>query len=382
MVDNELQRSFYFAQKHGNLQPHLFEDWKRILERGHDPNEDWTRQGITEGTKRSSPLFHAILEGETRLAELLLEHGADPERYNSHGHTALQGAVAQSDGSIVKLLLERGASSSSPIRSEFLCGGTALHLAAVEGSAGIVDELISRGADALARTAVGWTAADLAILDRQDRLLPAILGRIDLKDTVRGYYVDVDEAALDESPDTAAYLIEHGAHGTESKHVSLYYHCLSEILSSPEHHVENGASFCESMSSSMETALLKKANMRGDTSWPRNLCVSCKLLESRDSGQALQIFQHCDDWEALLSSAELGCNLCQYFVEVLDHHWCLLHQIDRKYMQQWGVSRAVRISVERPARRPVPWKGDHRLIVACGDRISFTDLNHVQSTPT
>ena len=109
-----------------------------------------------------TPLAMAAIFGFVRVVELLLEYNAN---VHAHGRTILHlvARIGMDDTrGVAKLLLDHGADvhatdSEWPVR-----GFTALHEAAEEGHADVVQVLIHYGVDVLARTDDGQTAQDLA----------------------------------------------------------------------------------------------------------------------------------------------------------------------------------------------------------------------------
>lgn len=96
--------------------------------------------------KLSRYLVVAALLGETTRVKALLRAGADPERADSEGTTALYVASVNGAAEIARLLLAAGASpdtESSGLGSE----GTPLCAAACWGHTETVRELLAHGAD-------------------------------------------------------------------------------------------------------------------------------------------------------------------------------------------------------------------------------------------
>jgi hypothetical protein len=120
--------------------------------------------GDGEHARWYTPLAMAAIFGFVRVVELLLNN--DPRAdVHAHGRTILHlvARIGMDDTrGVAKLLLDHGADvhatdSEWPVR-----GFTALHEAAEEGHADVVQVLIHYGADVLARTDDGQTAQDLA----------------------------------------------------------------------------------------------------------------------------------------------------------------------------------------------------------------------------
>lgn len=182
---NLLEPLYHVYTRHRIGRQHLHKEWEKALQQGRDSNEEC--RGGPDG-RRSSPLFSAVLDNDFRLACLLLDHGAQIEKYNPRGLTVLQEAILERHGTIVQLLLDHGANSDTsilckllfdpkaprlasmeriPSCSTFLLGGTSRHLAVVEGLVDTATRLLLRGANPPASTHVGWTPLDIALLNHQ-----------------------------------------------------------------------------------------------------------------------------------------------------------------------------------------------------------------------
>ncbi|RSL88727.1 hypothetical protein CEP52_015119 [Fusarium oligoseptatum] len=103
-------------------------------------------------------LTHAAWLGRDDFVELLLENGADPNRREQHGRTALHIAIKQGYSSIVATLVDHGADIDARVHS-----WTPLLLAAKHGWFQIPEYLIKKEADVNAadyhrRTALHWAA--------------------------------------------------------------------------------------------------------------------------------------------------------------------------------------------------------------------------------
>lgn len=107
-----------------------------------------------------TPLALAIFFGQPAVARLLIERGADvnAQAENAQHVGAIHAAVARQDQEILSLLLQRGA---DPNRTQQL-GFTALHGTAGAGNRLLSELLISHGADRKAKSDDGKVPADLA----------------------------------------------------------------------------------------------------------------------------------------------------------------------------------------------------------------------------
>ncbi|NP_001132707.1 uncharacterized LOC100194190 [Zea mays] len=101
---------------------------------------DVERGGSCDGV---TPLGGASLFGEVACARFLLDHGADPNKMDSHCYVALHNAAKNGNGEIIRLLVSRGARVDIAAPH-----GTPLHIAASYGNTGAVKILLEHHADA------------------------------------------------------------------------------------------------------------------------------------------------------------------------------------------------------------------------------------------
>ena len=114
---------------------------RRLLAAGTDPNA-WS-----EGNYM--PLYHAVMQGQTESAKLLLEHGADPNlKAGPSQDPVLFTAINAGHGELAKLLVEHGANVNIKTGG----GETLLYLAAKSGKAAVAEALLELGADPNAET--------------------------------------------------------------------------------------------------------------------------------------------------------------------------------------------------------------------------------------
>ena len=347
MTFNQLENIYCFYVKRRGTRPDVYDKWKKILESGHNPNEE--RNSSRDG-RRVSPLFSAVLDETLQLTELLLHHEAHLDEHNREGRTVLQEAVILAHQGIVLLLLDRGAKSESQILSGFLSGGTALHLAVTEGLVDIVRSLLNHGTDTQATTQAGWTSVDNAVVDHQTTVLEVLLTRVGLI-TAAGQAPNVEvyagQRVKDHDDQTAitSHLLEHGVRGTERRHVLFFQGCLSKAMKKLDSSITDTRELSTILIRDMNALLLDEARVVGDIAWPRKLCEACERFENQDSHNISKIYEHQQDLSSLASSSKDGCNLCNFLVECLKNHWCLLHQIDKKWLTEFGVSPKVRLRI-------------------------------------
>jgi hypothetical protein len=114
------------------------------------------------------PLHAAAFSGDTDALRELLDAGADIERRNAEGETALH-AAARDESEALRLLLERGAD----VRARSAKGDTPLHVAAGWGATECVVALLDSGSQADARDAEGATPLHAA--EGADGVIAALL---------------------------------------------------------------------------------------------------------------------------------------------------------------------------------------------------------------
>nr|KAK5433513.1 hypothetical protein LTR18_010756 [Exophiala xenobiotica] len=108
------------------------------------PNE--YQELVNENVQGFGTVLHAACEsGETRTAELLLEHGADANIQGDCYETALVTATSSGSLELVRLLLKHGADVDTPLNTNIT--RTALQEAAYRDSVEIVELLLEHGAD-------------------------------------------------------------------------------------------------------------------------------------------------------------------------------------------------------------------------------------------
>ncbi|KAF2097491.1 hypothetical protein NA57DRAFT_77748 [Rhizodiscina lignyota] len=380
MSSNRLAHFYSFAQKHpswGGKQLHT--TWKDILEDGHDPNEDWD-YGRRGDRIRTSPLFATVLDDELQLAELLLQYGAKIETRNLEGFTALHEAIIRNRKDHVQLFLDHGADLETQVISGPLEGGTAVHVAVAEGVVDMIGNFLQRGANPQARTRVGWTAVDIAILDRQETVLGTLLKYVDvsttLSDVSSGLEQEPGDSAARDNPSAIAYhLIEHGISGTERRHRDLYLNCLTKITRAQSFSTEKSTELARILIREIEAMLMEIAGSPGALTWSRNLCSQCERVQSQDAHNMCKAFEHSPDHSALTSSASRGCSLCLFIADSLRQHWCLLTQISKEWREEFGINSSVRLRIE-DERKGYPFD-KYQIIMVCGDKIAFIDLHQL-----
>lgn len=157
---------------------------KLLLARGADPNRPYTKripprqaQGDIAVVPGATPLYRAVKATDLTVIRLLMEKGADPSVKTKDGATPLmvacglgarRGAAAEEDViekadradplDAVKLFLDAGAD----VNAVNDLGNTALHYAALNGSARIAEYLAGKGARLDIQNKQGRSPVDLA----------------------------------------------------------------------------------------------------------------------------------------------------------------------------------------------------------------------------
>ena len=124
---------------------------RHLLESGVPADECVNADGLT-------PLHAAARGGHARVARLLLEYGAQPERADARGGTPLMRACRHGHADVASMLLDAGAHADHASRG----GYTALMLGARGGHDDVVRLLCERSADVHAMALGGATARSLA----------------------------------------------------------------------------------------------------------------------------------------------------------------------------------------------------------------------------
>jgi ankyrin repeat protein len=184
-VDDRFSPPGVRDEEHGGFTPLLFvaqqgdvETAKVLLDAGANVND--------AAANGASALVIAVHSGHSKLAEFLLERGADPNAAGA-GYTALHAAILRGDRPAVDALLARGANPTLPIAkgtpvrrasrdwslNSSWVGGTPFWLAARFVDVPMMKSLASSGADAKTGIADGTTpliaAVSLGTGDRRSR---------------------------------------------------------------------------------------------------------------------------------------------------------------------------------------------------------------------
>jgi ankyrin len=160
--------------------------------------------------KGMSPLHTASRYGRTEVVRVLLDHKANPDAaVTETGATALHLAAANGHAGVVELLLCRGAKVDALNRG----GGTPLHLALFRKRLGVAELLLSHKANPLACDGGGYTALHYAAWTGDATVVRHLIDRgADVHArTKEDGYTPLHWAATAANPGAAALLLDRGA---------------------------------------------------------------------------------------------------------------------------------------------------------------------------
>lgn len=136
------------------------------------------------GYWHTTPLMQAARSGDADTVRLLLDAGADVNKRNAGGMTALSWATCANHPEIVQMLLAAGAMVNVPttrcgaaVDSYCRTGCTELHIAALHGSTDCIPLLLAAGSDIEAQDMFGRTPFILAPLSMNTSTVQALIDR-------------------------------------------------------------------------------------------------------------------------------------------------------------------------------------------------------------
>lgn len=130
--------------------------------------EAWLDAGMSPdfmGSRVGSGLMIGAWEGKIDLMRLFISRGADINKLNANGETAIALAAWRGNLAAVKWLLERGARINAAKRQ-----WSALHYAVFAGHAEVADYLIEQGADIDAQSTNGSSVLMMAVYEGHQQL--------------------------------------------------------------------------------------------------------------------------------------------------------------------------------------------------------------------
>ena len=137
---------------------------RQLLEKGQEDLEARNKKGET-------PLFRAVLKGDKAVVQMLLDKGANPQTRPVGQDSMLNLAVLGGHSSIVKLLLEKDTRNVEERNKD---GESPLCRSVAKGDSSMVKLLLDHGATAAVRTAKGETPLSVAV-SRGDTSIVSLL---------------------------------------------------------------------------------------------------------------------------------------------------------------------------------------------------------------
>ncbi|MBI3222912.1 MAG: ankyrin repeat domain-containing protein [Nitrosomonadales bacterium] len=128
------------------------------------------RQEIERQGFHFSPQGFIKFNGYAKVVKLLLDKKVDVNARSQHGWTPLLQAATRGHLTVSAMLIEHGANVNAASND----GWTPLHKASANGHFAEVMLLLSKGADAQAQYADGMTPLDIAIKNKQDKIVAAL----------------------------------------------------------------------------------------------------------------------------------------------------------------------------------------------------------------
>lgn len=139
------------------------------------PDQKVTRERLEawlkDGADLNQELSNAVLAGDVTRISFLIEKGADVNKRDAQGYTALQSAARNRRAGLISVLLAHKADAN--LRD--VDGYTALHHAVLRNNPESVKALAERGTDLSATTPTGYTPLALAIIEDQYKAAMALI---------------------------------------------------------------------------------------------------------------------------------------------------------------------------------------------------------------
>ena len=163
------------------------------------------------GDAQLTPLGHAANKGQLRVAQFLLDSGAEVNRSrDANSWPPLLIAVSAGHKAMVELLLSKGAD----VNSRDSLGETALHLAAEHGFQSVAESLLAKKADVNARDVSLETPLHLAARNGHAAMVAFLLAHqadVNVRDKEGKTPLDYAKGLGSNGTEIAALLRQHGA---------------------------------------------------------------------------------------------------------------------------------------------------------------------------
>jgi ankyrin repeat protein len=163
--------------------------------------------------KGTVPLMDAAINGQLRVAEFLLNNGANVNlQYADVGRTPLHYAAENGHRAMVELLLKRGAEVNRTAKDRDGRGSTALHYAARQGFKTVAEVLLAHGADINARDNSGISPLHTAVREDNAAMVDFLIAnQADAEIRDRSGLTPLLTAAKNAQVNIARVLIQRGA---------------------------------------------------------------------------------------------------------------------------------------------------------------------------
>jgi hypothetical protein len=323
---------------------------KQALADGLNPNILWDEEDLViprpkggcmlpVGTRESetwphwnTPLHCAMRFSAFDSAEVLLQHGADINLYNSIGRTPLHEAIMNRKYDNIRFLLAHGADVNNITVEAYIRfkdedmdiygrGGDVSLLIALDISDSTSLSLLVEAGAGLATDSEPWTIFDLALLARDRRAIKVLLNQ-GLKPLIQPSFLERYQPGTDYSGLSKDLLAL--ARGNKivppSELYETYCHALWKADIEEKLKCVNRDIDIESLIRSLFEALQDAAGPEQQTK--KMMCASCQQFQSEafyttEEGKSLQFLLH-HDRQHLNDSAGKGCPLCGITADALD----------------------------------------------------------------
>ena len=328
---------------------------KHALQDGLNPNVLWTEDELVTSIRTTgciipsfateddtwphwnTPLHRAIWIQDFEGADILLQHGADINLFNSMGQTVLHEAVWHGRRHAVTYVLEHGADPNKrTVRSKVLYKHRdmdvesegdylALHFAMLRGwDADIICLLLNAQTDLKATPFDGpWTFLDLALLAREKYAVKMLLSRgaslSICSPTLISETISTDHTNA--ASDLLAIVASNRLVPPRDLH-DVYCHSVCQIKLLEWSDYDDAA--IDELVQALFDRLCDIAKMKIPQG-SKDLCCQCSAFESaasRSCGIGMPFkFQLYQTRQHLMNSASKGCPLCGLAVDALSARW-------------------------------------------------------------